>query len=533
MQENGYFKIEIENGHSFLCIFPPATEAGEPVSVDEIMKYLESHRYMDVDPKSILRTMADLKTSNRLDLGIFDGMEMAGAVRISVSLDKMKVTCRMYPPTSGGMGISIKDVKADLENRGIVYGIDEASIAKMVTTRVYCTDFIIATGKAPEHGIDARIEYNFSVDKSLKPKLLDDGTVDFFNIDTISHVKKDQQLALLHPAIIGAPGKDVYGNVINQRQAKGVSLFASANTYLSEDKFKLFSAVNGHAYLANDIVMVSDEFEVPENVDLSTGNIIYDGSVHVKGNVCEGFSVEADGDVIVDGVIEGATIKCGGQVIIRRGIQGQGKVYIEAASNVFCKYIENATIVAGGYVEADSIINSNITAKGDVIAVGKKGIVLGGIVHADCKIEVNYAGNELGVSTLLEVGIDSQVKAQFTEVQKRMTQTQSEIAKLDPVLNVYARALNMGKELDEKQASYMQLVNTKMRQLKQQMEDDRALSRSLQQELYKSNSAKIVVNRTAYPGVRIRVSGSNKELMESWSSCQFRSKHGEIEIVNQ
>ena len=122
---------------------------------------------------------------------------------------------------------------------------------------------------------------------------------------------------------------------------------------MSENGLELFSTVNGHATVVDGKIFVSKELEIPANVDNSTGDIDYNGSVYIRGNICEGFTVIADGDIVVDGVIEGANIACGGQVIIRRGIQGQGRVSIKAESNVICKYIENAVVESGGYIETD------------------------------------------------------------------------------------------------------------------------------------------------------------------------------------
>ena len=47
------------------------------------------------------------------------------------------------------------------------------------------------------------------------------------------------------------------------------------------------------------MVMVSDIYRVPANVDPSTGDIEYNGTVEVAGNVATGFKVKAEGDIIV------------------------------------------------------------------------------------------------------------------------------------------------------------------------------------------------------------------------------------------
>ena len=44
--------------------------------------------------------------------------------------------------------------------------------------------------------------------------------------------------------------------------------------------------------------------------------------VQISGSVCENYSVHAGGNVVVEGVVEGAVIDAGGDVVIARGMNG-------------------------------------------------------------------------------------------------------------------------------------------------------------------------------------------------------------------
>ena len=96
----------------------------------------------------------------------------------------------------------------------------------------------------------------------------------------------------------------------------------------------MYSKVDGHVELTDGKVFVSDTFEVLADVDTSTGDINYDGNVHIKGNVRTGFCVRAKGDIIVDGVVEGAELYSDGQIILKRGIQGMNRGLLQAKGNI-------------------------------------------------------------------------------------------------------------------------------------------------------------------------------------------------------
>ena len=115
--------------------------------------------------------------------------------------------------------------------------------------------------------------------------------------------------------------------------------------------------VDGHVSLVDDKVFVSDVYSV-EDVSTATGNIDYQGDVEVKGNVCENFSVKTRGNVFVQGVVEGATIEAGGNIVIARGMHGQNKGKLKAGGNVIAKFISAAQVETGGYVEAEQILNA-------------------------------------------------------------------------------------------------------------------------------------------------------------------------------
>ena len=529
-QENGFFKIEISGGGSILHVYPPAP-GGMPVSFDEVISYLKGRNYDDLPLRDIKTATETISGESEVYLGAFDGLEISAIVTTKITLDKMKVICRIYPQSFGGMELTASDILNDLAAKKVSYGIKMDTIDALVYKPVYCTDIVIAEGKQPRHGTDARIEYFFNTDISQKPKSCEDGSVNFLELDTVAHISQGQKLARLTPADRGESGTDVNGKDVRPRTVKDSKLEYGANISISDDGMEIYSDVDGHATLVGGKVFVSNVLEIPADVSTSTGNIDYYGSVHVRGSIREGFTVIADGDIIVDGVIEGATIACGGQVIIRRGIQGQSKVSIRAGSNVLCKYIENAEVHAGGYIEADSILHSFVYASGDVVVNGKNGSIVGGVVRAGGKIEAKNVGTEMGGSARLEVGVDPEKKDRYNELQKLIRESNAEMARLEPVLLTYKKAVDMGRELTEKQCSYMSLIMSQINGLKKDIAAYQEEFNSIHQLILRSTNSKIIVNRDIYPGSTICVSDIMMLVRTKYSGCQFRKKFDEIEIL--
>ena len=169
------------------------------------------------------------------------------------------------------------------------------------------------------------------------------------------------------------------GVQIKPRKVKRATLRFGKNVLQSEDRMSISSQVDGCVSLVDDQVFVSDLYEV-ENVDNSTGNIEFEGSVQVNGNVCSGFSVIAQGNVIVKGVVEGAFIRADGDIVITRGMNGMSKGRLEAGGNIIAKFLENSTANASGYVSAESILHSKVMAGSEITVTGRRGNITGGHV---------------------------------------------------------------------------------------------------------------------------------------------------------
>ena len=94
-----------------------------------------------------------------------------------------------------------------LHRKGIVFGIDESAIERMLNQEINYKEVPIAYGQPPKKGQDARIKYYIDFDHKAKPSILEDGTVDYKELNLVHNVTKGQVLADLIPATEGIPGK--------------------------------------------------------------------------------------------------------------------------------------------------------------------------------------------------------------------------------------------------------------------------------------------------------------------------------------
>lgn len=529
-QINGYYKVIWRDKLAICQIFAPKP-GGLPISFKEMSNFLSRHAivgYSEVELNRAIQTNQDCV----LELAQGNGIEFSEYIDTICSLDKMKITIRLTPPSQNGSLLTEKDIMAELTTRGIKFGIKEDVIQELLQNHVYNTDIIVAEGKQPRHGKDARIEYFFNTNPSLKPKHNEDGSVDYHNLNTICAVAEGDKLATRHPMDPGEAGQDVFGKIISPRTVKDKKLDYGHNISASEDGNEIFSDVTGHVSLVNGQVFVSNVYEVPADVDSSTGDINYSGSVHVRGSVRGGFTVIAEGDIIVEGSVEDALLQSGGDIIVKCGIQGMQRGVLEATGNVITKYIENAKVFAGGYVETGSIIYSDVGAGEDVIVAEHKGFINGGTIRAGGKVEANSIGSAMGSKTTIEVGMPPEKKERYNILQKQITQGNDELNKMSPVIQKYTQIIKTGTRLDGKNQMYFNQLMTRSRELKEQIAEDVAEFDKLQQEMLAGKHAKVSVRRDIHPGTVVTISDVTYVMKDLRSYCCLERKNGEIVISN-
>lgn len=525
---NGYFRLVKAPGGFGIRFFPPR-EGGEGIRISDVLDYLNRFG-VDYDANQIKKYIAE-KTDAVCFLGRGDCPVCDESYLLEIGDDQMEAVARFYPPSETGRRITFEEFFRDLRYRNIVSGVQMSVLQDHFQSGgIYCTDLVVARGKEPRHGYDAKIKYHFNTDVHVKPTMREDGSVDFFHLNVINHCRKGELLAEIIPEDPGEPGTNILGRRVAPRTVKRAVLKFGRNIELSPDKMSIYSKVNGHVVLVGDKVFVSDVYEV-ENVDISTGNIEFEGSVQVNGNVASNFVVRANGNVIINGVVEGAHIIAGGNIIIARGMNGMGKGTLEAAGDIVAKFIENATATAGGYVNTESILHSQVSAQTEITVTGKRGFITGGYVQAGNRITVKNLGSGLGASTVVEVGVSPEVKAKYVQLQKEVAETVKLIKSTQPILISYGEKKARGVRFTEEQLKYVKDAARLIESKREEVEEKSREMNELQSIIGMQRKAAVVVQGSAYPGTTIIIGDVSMMLQSNYQYCRFEKVEGDVKML--
>lgn len=329
-------------------------------------------------------------------------------IDVSISDNEMEAYLSLGVP-EGLAEITVNDVLYKLYEYGVEMGIDEGLIKKLITAGQPVRNAVVAKGKKVVNGKDGNVKLLIDLDKSAKPVITEDGSVDFRNINLIKIVDKDQLLAVKELLTEGENGFTVTGRIIEARPGEDIPLPRGKNTHLSDDGLQLFSSLIGNVFIDGGALSVENVYVVKGNVDFSTGNISYPGDVVINGDVKADFSVHTEGNIIVRGTVEAAElVSTSGNIDVKKGIIGtqqEKKAKVVAGGSVKALFIQEGSVSAGKDIEVGSyIMNSSIHAEHDVLALRDKGMIAGSNVFSGSCVRAKNIGSMSDTKTQIKVG---------------------------------------------------------------------------------------------------------------------------------
>lgn len=556
--ENGLdFKLNSKNRKLFAVISP--CEDKIELTTNIVKARLAAKHFADFFINDFL--IYDLvyrynhSTNERLELEI--GEQRDASCEIALSDDKMQALMTLTP-NFGGLAITLTEVKKRLSEQKIVWGVVSDIEIEEAIRRGEVSEFVIAQGLEPVHGQDTQfislIEGVSS--KKCQPLVNEDGMVDFRELgSTITIVNKDDVLMYRTPPIIGKEGKNVLGEVVlpsggNDLPFSGDRKGVDLNPL---DENQLISTITGQPVFVPNGVIVLPVLTV-KRVDLQSGNIRFNGSVIVTGDVKEGMKVYALEDITIEGNVFNAKLEClgnitingsvtgntellaTGNVIIKGGMQGYSKskngehgAKVITRGSVSAGFAENFTIEAGMDIVIDKYSMNNVLMAQNKIVVGnkstgRKSSIIGGVTWAMTMVNATIIGSSAGLKTRVQVGINPYIQKRITEIKTTLQANEKGRNDIETVL-VF---LQNHPKADNEET--LEKLHRTLSKLLIESETLREELNELVSNLSVVDNAKVFATLGVYSGTEIQINNQQWKAEENRGKSAFRISKREISI---
>ncbi|PLX70708.1 MAG: hypothetical protein C0602_04165 [Denitrovibrio sp.] len=467
----------------------------------------------------------------RILVKIVTDINVDGDAELEISSDGLKATVDFYPPINEGEPLTSEKIMSILQEEDVTVNIHKDSIENAVKQ---CSEggilekVIVAEGVEPIHGKNSQIMLNFDPVKS-KPKILKNGSVDYKNIDNIRIVNEGDLLLTKKPATAGVRGLSVKNQEIPPEPGVDTDISVGEGVRVEKDGTEFFAVTDGCVTFGRNTLEVSPVYVVRGNIDYSTGNIVFNGSVHVKNDVLSDFKIKAEKDIYIDGICQDAHLEAGGNIIIKLGIKGDLKGSVKAVGDVFLGYAEGANIEAKGNIDIQKYAyHSNLKTGGRLEATKEPGVIAGGSVVAFEEARIVQAGTSGNSKFIINVGTKFYFAQEMDALKKTQLKYEENKAKIDEFLG--------SVDLKKKEV----LANPKVRQLitmRKQIDAKIADVEKSMQKLIKEAyhpKPKLKVTGTLFGGLNVQIYREKVAVRENQKNVvyYFDDKYQQIKFIS-
>ncbi|WP_102346542.1 FapA family protein [Bacillus sp. Marseille-P3661] len=308
------------------------------------------HVYLHVEPGyKINRTIVDLDSDSHLKIRVEETKEINNTLKFDDIIDQLALL-------------------------RVVHGFNHAEIIKAIETKEACT-YEIATGIEPQLGTDGWIEINVETNPQQGFKENEDGIVDFREITTIPTVDRGQIIGTIHPPTPGQCGYTVTNEPLLIKQTLPVILNKGKGIMVVDDK--LVATESGRPLIEKRGRLIKasimPKLTLTGNVDLTSGNVHFNGDVEILGSVEAEMLVETEGNIIVHNEVYMATLTASGAIMTNGNIigskisAGKNNMLIADLGNILEEiHQETERIIAiiKQLTQSKAYLDNDFTAKG-------------------------------------------------------------------------------------------------------------------------------------------------------------------------
>lgn len=520
---------------------------GITLQVDDTDQYLDLHITPDLVQKKIdasgvheLIQKSEFKHFFIFDENIIDAInsyKSAAKNNISAVIEHRigerrdtQVKCRILEDqlaayitiTSGYAGKlpSVKSLLKEVNLSGIKRGISKKRLTSLVKQCAQAQpgevfEELIAKGLPPRAGKSSQLKplVQNALERILQPQAVGSARVDMRNLGAIICTQKGSELLRRMPPTDGRNGYTVSGDVIKAKSGEWIQFRPGDGTVISDnDENLLLADISGMPKFKDQKMWVDDVF-ICKGVNVGTGNVNYDGSVLVNGDVTEKMEIYASGDVTVNGFVESATIHAGGDIIITEGAMGKvndsateystsltskGSVHVQHGQGLDIKCHGNVTV-------GRQLAYSRVDCRGKV-SVGAIDKPNGNIFACTIKCQDKVTAGTLGAVSGSNLSVDFsegfntllERKDTLDELLKQIKQNNTRHLERMSIINSKFIPQDMQGRVDEAN----QLFKNETQLL--QWLESKAKEMHNSKEKYQTD-IQLIANKRVYPGVVVKL----------------------------
>lgn len=541
--KNGDFGLRLaKNGHVYFRVTPPEGEGAVPVNLQDVMTQANSLRAKLSVKQEELAQIINKADQQWHAVGDFSHSEESDSqVAVSISDDDMKVHVVLSIPGEGGATPTAIEIGEILMHSGVFFGVKQDVLTKLEGHPVFRTQVLVAEGENPKNGDNLHLKCLFDTNSGLSKALKKNSNVDLKDGSHIQNVEAGTVIAEVIPPSEGKPGRTVRGDLLPAEDGHLTDLPLGSNVILSDDQTRVTAAVDGQVLFINGLLSVESVMVVPGDVK---NHIDFVGTVVIRGNVEDGYNINARGNIHIDGTVGRSRLTSGGDIYVVGGINGdkgsiqengeEHQVYVKCGQSIWAKFIQNCYLEANEFVVvSDGILNSDIIALKKVLCKGRRAAIIGGRIRACEEINAVSLGSVSGTPTRLEVGQNPKLQDEFTELSTVFEAKKVELGDLAKSIENWRNSSRTKPLSPDKQERFKEILRSH-KQLKEEIDQMATIVEEKKTSLENSAyNAKISASSRVCVGVTVSINSTEYTVTNEYTrAITFVEQNGLVNTAS-
>jgi len=186
-------------------------------------------------------------------------------------------------------------------------------------------------------------------------------------------------------------------------------------------------------------------------------------------------------------------------------------------------------VEAANDLKAEAIMHSDVKCGNRLELGGRKGLLVGGITRVGREIDAKVIGSYLATNTVIEVGVDPNVRDRYKFVKAEIANIEENVRKTDQVIMLLQKLESVGKLTDEKKELLEKSLRSKVF-YENKLHEYRHELAVLEEKLQGEAQGRIRVQNYLYNGVKISIGSAKMNVKETLQYCTLYRDGADIRV---
>ena len=198
-----------------------------------------------------------------------------------------------------------------------------------------------------------------------------------------------------------------------------------------------------------------------------------------------------------------------------------------AGNDIVSKYIESANVEARNDIKCEAIMHCDIKCGNKLELGGKKGLLVGGTVRVGKLVELKYLGSQMSTATVLEVGIDPNLRERLKFLKVEIPVIEESLFKANQAITLLNKLKQAGELSMEKREILAKSTRTRF-VYESKLQEYKKETVQIEEMLQQGANGRIRVTGSVFPGVRVAIGKSMMYIKQEAQYCTLYSDGADI-----